>query len=238
MKSERFQIIATICARTGSKGVPGKNIRILLGKPLLAYTIETALKCSLIDKVVLSTDSDKIAEIGKNYGAEAPFLRPSEMATDFVPKFPAIKHSVAFIEDLNHKRYDIIVDLDPTSPLRNVDDITNCIDLLIKSKADSVITCCEAYRNPYFNMLELNDSGYAHLSKKADKIIYRRQDAPKVYSMNASIYAMWRDLFFEKMTFITDKTKVYLMPEERSIDIDREIDFKLVELLMKERINL
>jgi CMP-N-acetylneuraminic acid synthetase len=233
MRKKKFNIIATICARGGSKGIKNKNIRTLHGKPLIAYTIETAKESKLFSTIVLSTDSENILKIGKDFGVEAPFLRPAELANDYIPKFSSIKHAVLFMEEYKNEHYDIIVDLDPTSPLRTISDLEGCINKLIDTGADSIITGYKAYKNPYFNMLEINKSGYVGLSKSSEKPIFRRQDAPSVYAMNASIYVMWKDLFLNRMNFITDKTMLYLMPEERSIDIDREIDFKFIEFLLE-----
>ena len=173
MRKKQFNIIATICARGGSKGIENKNIRILHGKPLIAYTIETAKKSGLFSTIVLSTDSKKISKIGKHYGAEVPFLRPVEFSSDLVPKFPAIKHAVLFMEKYKKENYDIIVDLDPTAPLRTISDLECCINKLINTNADSIITGCRAYKNPYFNMIEINESGYVGLSKNPEKPVFR-----------------------------------------------------------------
>jgi CMP-N-acetylneuraminic acid synthetase len=227
-------VVLTICARGGSKGVPGKNIRPILGKPLIGYTIEQAKALNWIDRIVVSTDSKEIKKIAEDFGLEVPFLRQAELATDTAGKLPAIIHAVLAAEKHWEENYDIVLDLDPTSPLRNLDDINEVLRILAEEPGvKSVFSVCETYKNPYFNMVEENKNGYVRLSKKPPKPILRRQDAPKVYEMNASIYAMWKkDLLLEK-TFFTDRTKVYVMPRERSVDIDNQIDFEFVEFLMK-----
>jgi len=230
-----MSILCIICARGGSKGVPNKNIREILGKPLIAYTIEQARNNKQIDRVVISTDSKEIVNISKQYGAEAPFLRPAELATDHAPKLPVIQHAVKYyIEELGLKP-DYVVDLDPTSPLRTDEDINRCINLITNDSAcDSVITGYRSNKNPYFNMIEINNQGYAELSKKARGQISRRQDAPVVYAMNASVYVWKTNILLNQEVINSGKVKIVEMPEGRSIDIDSEIDFKLVELLMQE----
>lgn len=231
-----MSILCTICARGGSKGVPKKNIRALHGKPLIAYTIELALACPQISRVAVSTDSVEIAEIAKEFGAEVPYIRPAHLATDESSKLPAIQHLVRhYIEEMKFVP-DYIVDLDPTSPLRIMEDVKQCIDLIINdTECDSVITGYKSNKNPYFNMVELDNSGFAFLSKKPEGEVLRRQDAPVVYAMNASVYAWKTDILFQREDIISGRTKFIEMPEDRSIDIDSEIDFKLVELIMKER---
>jgi CMP-N-acetylneuraminic acid synthetase len=231
-----MSVLCTICARGDSKGVPGKNLKNLLGKPLIAYTIEQALNTSFIDRVVVSTDSDKIADIAKQYGAEVPFIRPRSLATDDAPKLPVIKHAVKYyIENLNFNP-DYVIDLDPTSPLRTGEDIEKCLNLIINdSNCDLVITGYKSNKNPYFNMVEINSDGFACLSKKPEKQIVRRQDAPVVYAMNASVYIWKKTVLFNQTDIIAGRVKLVAMPEERSIDIDSEVDFKLVEYFMKEK---
>lgn len=231
-----MNVLCTICARGGSKGVPNKNIRELLGKPLIAYSIEQALDSEVIDRVVISTDSEQIAAMGKKYGAEVPFKRPSSLAEDASPKLPVIKHAVRYyIEKLNYKP-DYVIDMDPTSPLRIKEDIEKCMELIMNDPdCDSIITGYRSNKNPYFNMVEIDAEGFARLSKNPREHVATRQEAPPVFAMNASIYA-WKtpvllnqsDVFSGKVTFVE-------MPEERSIDIDTEIDFKLVEMIMLER---
>lgn len=227
-------IVLTICARGGSKGIPGKNIQPIDGKPLIGYTIEQAKALDWVDRIVVSTDSQDIKRVAEDFGLEVPFLRPAELATDTAGKLPAIIHAVEAAQKHWSQNYDIVLDLDPTSPLRNLDDIGAVVNILTEgSGVKSVFSVCEAYKNPYFNMVEENSDGWAQISKKPERPIVKRQDAPTVYEMNASIYAMWKkDLFLEK-TFFTDRTKVYVMPRARSCDIDSQIDFDFVQFLMK-----
>jgi CMP-N-acetylneuraminic acid synthetase len=223
--------IATICARGGSRGVPGKNIRPLLGKPLVVYTIEQALACRAIDAVYVSTDDPAIADIARAAGARVPFLRPADLATAEAPKLPVIRHLVAAIgaEGAAAER---IVDLDPTSPLRDVADIEACIGML-DARTDVVITGYEAEKNPYFNMVEIGADGGARLVKPPNEAVATRQAAPRVYAMNASIY-VWHAHTLDKGLW-SGYARLHVMPRERSVDIDTELDFKLVELLMKEK---
>ena len=223
--------IATICARGGSRGVPGKNIRPLFGKPLIVYTIEQALACRAIDAVYVSTDDPAIADIARAAGARVPFLRPAELATAEAPKLPVIRHLIAAIgaEGAAAER---IVDLDPTSPLRHVADIEACIGML-DARTDVVITGYEAEKNPYFNMVEIGADGGARLVKQPNESVATRQAAPRVYAMNASIY-VWHAHTLDKGLW-SGHARLHVMPRERSVDIDSELDFKLVELLMKEK---
>lgn len=231
-----MSVLCTICARGASKSVPNKNIRQILGKPLISYTIEQALSIQLIDRVAVSTDSEEIAEIARRYGAEVPFIRPSDLATDKAPKLPVIKHTVMYyIENMNY-RPEYVIDLDPTSPLRINSDIEKCMDMIINHPdCDSIITGYKSNKNPYFNMFEICPEGFAYLSKKTNKEITRRQDAPVVYAMNASIYVWKTAVLLNQAYVVSGKVKFFEMPEERSIDIDTEVDFRFVELLMKER---
>lgn len=224
--------IVTICARGGSQGVPGKNIRPLLGKPLIVYTIEQARACRGIDEVYVSTDDPKIAEVARTAGAQVPFLRPAELATATAPKTPVIQHLVEQVERAG-VRVDRIVDLDLTSPLRDVADIETCLRLLDEN-TDVVITGYEAEKNPYFNMVEYHEDGTVALVKPLAYPVETRQLAPKVYAMNASIYA-WHRRTLDKGLW-GGRVKLYVMPRERSIDIDTPFDFMLVELLMRERL--
>ncbi|OYX42514.1 MAG: flagellar modification protein B [Rhodobacterales bacterium 32-67-9] len=220
--------IATICARGGSTGVPRKNVRELCGKPLIAHTIEQALACPEIDAVYVSTDDDEIAEVARKFGATVPFRRPAEMATVSAPKLPVIQHLVAHVIDSG---VDVtrIVDLDPTSPLRAVSDISAAIALL-DAETDVVITGYEAEKNPYFNMVEVGSDGRVGLVKPLGHTVTSRQEAPEVLSMNGSVYVWHRETLDKGLW--DGRAKVYRMPRERSVDIDHELDFLLVELLM------
>lgn len=223
--------IATICARGGSQGLPGKNIRPLLGKPLIAHTIEQARACGPIEHVFVSTDSAEIAEIARQYGAEVPFLRPANLATAEAGKLPVIRHLVDHVQSLGIE-VDRIVDLDPTSPLRDVADIDACLELL-GPETDVVLTACDADKNPYFNMLEARPDGGWDLSKPMSPPVRRRQDAPAVYAMNASIYIWWARTLDAGL--FGPRTRLHVMPRDRSIDIDSPIDFDFVEMLMQRK---
>jgi N-acylneuraminate cytidylyltransferase/CMP-N,N'-diacetyllegionaminic acid synthase len=230
-----MDILLTICARGGSKGVPGKNLKTLNNKPLIAHSIEQAKNWGSASDIIVSTDSQDIAEIARQFNISVPFLRPDNLAKDDSPKLPVIQHALKFMENNNPKQYELVIDLDPTSPLRNTEDIEACYQKIKDNKQlNNVFTVCEADKNPYFNMVELDEKGHAHLCKQLDNETTRRQDAPPVYEMNASIYAYRKDFLLNTTSIFSDKTGVVVMPPERSVDIDRPIDFKFVEFLMEE----
>jgi len=230
--SESPAVLVTVCARGGSKGVPGKNIRELDGKPLLAYTVECARKWSGCTNLVVSTDSEAIAAVAQEYGAQVPFMRPAELASDDAAKLPAIQHAATAMERETGQTYDYVVDLDATAPLRLVEDIENCFEVVHDSDATNAYTVCEADKNPYFNMIECDEDGYASLSKTPPETVVRRQDAPTVYEMNASVYVFERDFLAATDTVHGERTRIAEMPPERSVDIDRPIDMNWVEFLM------
>lgn len=223
--------ICTICARGGSVGVPRKNIRELMGKPLIAYTIEQALSCPGIGAVYVSTDDREIADIAERCGATVPFLRPPELATSSAAKLPVIEHLVEAVEKTGVE-VTRIVDLDPTSPLRHVADIEAAMAAL-NDDVDVVITAYPSDKNPYFNMVEFRDDGFVGLVKELPGGVTARQQAPQVFSMNASIYVWHRATL--TLGLWNGRTWLHEMPRERSIDIDSEIDFELVELLMRKQ---
>ena len=186
-------VLCVIGARGGSQGLPGKNIKPLLGKPLILWTIEQALSTPEIDRVVVSTDSEEIANIVRETAAEVPFIRPSELSGSRIGKFQVWKHALAECEKYYNEEYEIFLDLDCTNPLREVNDITKAISQYRVSRGrrlDAVFSVCEARKNPYFNMVEEDNSGALKMSKTMPKTVIRRQDAPKVYEHVASIYVL------------------------------------------------
>lgn len=228
--------ICTICARGGSKGVKNKNLREILGKPLITHSILQAKKSNLFDVVAVSSDSNEILEAAKAYGADYVVKRPDEMASDTAAKLPAIQHCVKQVEELCNLTFDTITDIDATSPLRTVEDLQNAIKMFEEhSNATNLITAAPARRSPYFNLVEQGDDGFVKLSKPLDTSIVRRQDAPKSFDMNASIYVWNRETFFNANKLFTDHTILYVMPEERSQDIDSELDFEIVKLIAEKR---
>ena len=226
-------ILCTICARGGSKGVKNKNIKILGIKPLIAYTIEQAKASGLFEHIVISTDSDDIANISKEYGAEVFFKRSAEMASDTAGKLDVIRDAFMRSEEYYGRKFDYLIDLDATAPLRNIDDILNSFNQFLENNNDNLITAMPSRRSPYFNLVEVDNNGKVYLSKTLDELIVRRQDAPKSYDMNASIYIWKRDVILNENILFLKNTGLYIMPEERSIDIDTELDYKFVEFLMK-----
>ena len=227
------KILGTICARGGSKGVKNKNIRDLNGKPLIAYTIEQAIWSGIFDHVVVSTDSDQIAEISEKYGAEVFFKRSPELSSDVAGKLDVIKDVFKRSEEHYSKKFDFLVDLDATSHLRYVDDIINSLAQLKNNNNTNLITASPSRKSPYFNLVEVDTNGVVVLSKQIEGKILRRQDAPKCYDMNASIYIWTRESILSSASLFTSSTGLYVMPESRSVDIDTELDFKFVEFLVK-----
>ncbi len=225
--------LAVICARGGSKGVKGKNLRELAGKPLIAHSIEQAKESGMFSAVAVSSDSAEILEAARQWGADHVIERPAELASDTAPKVPAIRHCVETVEQESKSVFDVIVDLDVTAPLRSLDDIRGAIERLEASDADIVVSAMPARRSPFFNLVELDEQDRVHLSKKPEVPIARRQDAPECFDLNASVF-VWRrsGLFSGEDTVLGDNTLLFEMPEERSIDIDTETDFKFVEFMM------
>ena len=222
-------VVCVIPARGGSKGLPGKNIKNFCGKPLIAHTIEQARQSEYIDRVIVSTEDEEIAQISLEYGAEVPFIRPMELAEDSVATIDVLIHAINWIECKDKYSFDILVLLHVTTPLRTVEDIDKSIVLLVEEKADNVFSVTESHRNPYFNMVEENPSGFVRLVKEG--CYSTRQSAPKVYDMNASIYVWWKNILKEQKKIFLNKTKAYVMPKERSIDIDDDLDFRIAEFI-------
>lgn len=225
-------ITCTICARGGSKGVPGKNIRPIVGKPLIAWTIAQARASGLFDIIAVSSDSAAILAAARDAGADLTIDRPAEMATDAAGKVPAIAHAMLAAEAALGRRAEIHVDLDATSPLRDVEDIVGSVHLLRETGATNVITGSPSRKSPYFNLVETGPDGIARLSKPMPDAVLRRQDSPACFDMNGSVYVWQRDAFLADPRVFYPDTRLFSMPEERSVDIDTEVDFLVVELLL------
>ena len=227
-----MNVLCTICARGGSKGVKNKNIKNINGKPLISYSINQALKSNIFNEIVVSTDSRQISKISKKFKAESWFLRPKNLSNDKSEKIYAIRHALITSEKYFNKKYDYIVDLDASSPLRSIEDIKKSFKKFINTNSSNLVTLCESRKNPYFNMIEIKKNVLKKVKKLKKKGV-RRQDAPKVYEMNASIYIWSRKTLLSDMKIINNRTSYYIMPYNRSIDIDNIDDFNYVNHLMK-----
>jgi CMP-N,N'-diacetyllegionaminic acid synthase len=232
MNNGETNIVGAICARGGSKGLPRKNLRPLAGKPLIAHAIQCARACSLLRRVVVSTDDHAIANIAKEYGAEVPFIRPADLAQDDTSKWHVFQHMVKFLEEMDGTQVDVLVDLDSGVPLRTPADVAHCVTQLLSGDADLVVTAYEADRNPYFNMVELDGEGLAKIVKPSERPIVCRQEAPRVYSLSPAVYAIRRDTLWKYSHWSEARLQIYRLPRERAIDIDSELDFRLAEFLM------
>ena len=228
------KILLTIAARGGSKGVKNKNVRNLCGLPLIAHTILQAKRWGKADRIICSTDSKKIASVAKRYGAEVPFIRPTGLATDTAGKLDVLRHALKAVERSSGQKYPVIIDLDATAPIRKMSDIEGAYRLFMNKRPKSVFSVTPCRKNPYFNMVEIKSGGYAALVKKTSSPVKRRQDAPKVYDMNASIYIYDRRYLLNENTKspVSDKSLVYLMDELSAFDIDNESDIKFIEFLV------
>jgi N-acylneuraminate cytidylyltransferase/CMP-N,N'-diacetyllegionaminic acid synthase len=225
--------LATICARGGSKGVPGKNIRILGGKPLIAHTIEQAMAANVFDVIAVSSDSEEILRVAERWGVAHLVHRPAELASDSSAKIPVIRHCTVEIETQLSSVFRTITDLAVTSPLRTIEDIRGAIATLDSSGASNVVSVQVAPHSPYYGMIERDGDGRLVYCKSLAGEIHRRQDAPICYAMNGAVYVWSRQqLFSDTLKSVGPRTEIFVMPEERSIDIDREIDFKIAECLL------
>jgi CMP-N,N'-diacetyllegionaminic acid synthase len=233
------KILAIITARGGSKGVPRKNIRPVCGKPLIAYSIETALLVrERLYRIIVSTDDAEIANISRQSGAEVPFLRPAELAADKTPTLPVLQHAVRFIEDQDKVRLEWILLLQPTSPLRSKDDIMATLELTESGGCDSVISVVQTPTHPLFMKRIEKGQLLSFSDVLVEKEGTRRQDAqPPAYVRNGAIYLTRRDVLMEQNSIWGEFIRPYVMPAERSVNVDSELDLKLAELMLKANVN-
>lgn len=228
-----MKILCTICVRAGSTSVKNKNIKLINNKPLVYYTIAQAKKSGVFEDIVVSTDSKKIQKITSKYGIKNFFLRPKNLSTNRSPKIPVIRHSLKQAEKFYKKNYDIIIDLDATSPLRLVKDIKLALKKFNKDKSNLLFSVNVSRINPYFNSVELKKDKSIKPIKKLGYIVKRRQDAPKVYDLNASIYIWKRKTLLSTNSLFIKKNSMYIMPDDRGYEVDTKNDFEIVNFLMK-----
>jgi len=228
-------ILCTICARSGSKGIKNKNFILVNNKPLISYTINQAKLSKIFDDIVLSSDSDQIVNIAKKNKIEIFFKRKSILSSGKSGKIEVIRDALLESEKYYNKKYDYIIDLDVTSPLRSVDDIKNAFNLFLQKNYDILFSVSDSRKNPYFNLVEVKNSGQIKLVKTRNSKFLRRQDAPKCYDMNASIYIWRRSALLKYKSLFVKNTGIYIMPEERSIDIDTPLDLEIVSFLLRKK---
>jgi CMP-N-acetylneuraminic acid synthetase len=230
------KILAVIPARGGSKGVVRKNIRPICGKPLIAYTIETALAAEhLLYRTIVSTDDSEIAAVAREYGAEVPFLRPADLAGDKVPTLPVLQHAVSFIEAQDEIKLDWVLLLQPTAPLRALEDIEGSLSVAFQDNCDSVISVVQVFAEHPILMKRIeNDRLLPYCVEEKEGT--RRQDyQPPAYMRNGAIYLTRRDVLMDNGSIWGQVIRPYMMPPERSASIDSELEVKLVELIMRQR---
>ena len=223
---------AFIFARGGSKGLPGKNIRSLGGKPLVAWSIEHAHAVKRIERVLVSTDSEEIAAVALEYGAEVPFIRPEELARDDSPEWLAWQHALNYLRESNGALPGAMVSVPTTAPLRLPVDIENCLDEFEKGDADIVITVAEAHRSPYFNMVKFNPDGTVGVVIPAKSLIAHRQDSPMVYDVATVAYVARPEFVIAHNSIFEGRVRATKVPVNRAIDIDTLLDFQIAECLL------
>ncbi|MCJ7700001.1 MAG: acylneuraminate cytidylyltransferase family protein [Anaerolineales bacterium] len=230
-----MKTLAIIPARGGSKSIPDKNIIEVGGKPLLAWTILAAQNSSNIDRLVVTTDDPKIAEVAEEYGAEVPFLRPTELAQDDTPGITPIIHAVNWLSANQNYKSDYVLNLQPTSPLRTGADIDAALMLATEKIADGVVSVIQPKHHPYWTQ-SINSEGRMVDFFSQGTNITRRQDLPPAYALNGAIYLVETQVLLSLQTWYTDKTYAYLMPPERSLDIDTPWDLYLVDLILRNKV--
>ncbi len=230
-----MKILAIIPARGGSKRLPGKNMLELGGKPLIAWTIEEASKSKYISDIIVSTDDEDIARVSEKYGASIPFLRPKELSSDTATTIDAVKHAINYLKENREKEYKYVLLLQPTSPLRIAEDIDNAIELLLEKQADSVISMCECEHSPIWSNMLPNDYNLDGFLRNDYKNV-RSQDLPTYYRFNGAIYIANINRLLEESVFNFDRDSyAYIMPQDRSVDIDSELDFKICQVLIEKQ---
>ena len=232
---KKKNILCTICARKGSKGLKNKNILKLLGKPLILHTIAQAKKIKPISKIVISTNSKKILNLTKNK-VDLCIKRPEKLSNDRSSKIEAIKHALYVSEKNFNINFEVIIDLDVTSPLRNKRDITNALNIFLKKKSGNLVSGHDSRRNPYFNQVMYKKNNLKIVCEPKRKI-NRRQDAPVIFDLNASIYIWKRHNLINSKKLINKQTIFFKMPYERSVDIDDKLAFLIVEHILNKKLN-
>jgi CMP-N-acetylneuraminic acid synthetase len=232
----RPRTLAVVPARGGSKGVPRKNVRPVLGRPLVAYTVDTALASRhLLHDVVLSTDDEEIAEVGRSLGLEVPFLRPPELAGDGVPMAPVLQHAVSFVERRDGVRMDWVLLLQPTEPFRTVADVEAALGLAAQGGCDSVISVVQVFAVHPILMKRIEDGRLLPYCVEEREGTRRQDYHPPAYMRNGAIYLTRRDVVVERGSIWGDVIRPYVMPLERSVSVDDELDLKVIEAIMLER---
>ena len=227
------KVLAYIPARSGSKGLPYKNIKLLGGIPLLAHSIKAAKQSQYVDQVILSTDSEEYAAIGKEYGAVVPFIRPAELAQDHTIEADVIIHLINWLKENNQTPFDIIVKLQPTSPLRTAVDIDRAIELLLEKEADSVIGVCETAINPLWTNTLPEDGSMRNFIKRES--IDNRQQLGIYYELNGAVYVSTPEMIIKNQGWFGANPYAYIMPRERSVDIDEHFDLEFAEFLLTKK---
>jgi N-acylneuraminate cytidylyltransferase len=230
-----MKAIAFIFARGGSKGLPGKNIRLLGGKPLIAWSIEHAFAVKRIERVIISTDSEEIAAVAREYGAEVPFIRPAELAGDGSPEWLAWRHALNYFRDSTGVFPEVMVSVPTTAPLRLPIDIENCLNEYEKGDVEMVITVTDAHRSPFFNMVKTNADGTVGLVNPPQSTLTRRQDAPVVYDMATVCYVVNPEFVMTHNSTFEGRVKAIHIPAERAVDIDTLLDFQIAESILNIR---
>lgn len=226
-------MLGVIPARGGSKSVPRKNIALLHGKPMLAYTIEAARQSQRLTHFVVSSEDEEIIAVARQWGAEAPFMRPAELATDEAPTRPVVQHAVREMERRLGITFDYVVLLQPTTPLRQAADIDAALDKLIATGADSVVSVVDVGANHPARMRQIVDDQLIELPIREAKEMQRRQELPPIYIRNGAVYAVRRYVLMEQDTMIGQVCRPYVMPESRSVNVDSRLDFLMAELLLR-----
>ena len=230
-----MRAVAFIFARGGSKGLPGKNVRALRGKPLIAWSIQHALTVNRIERLIVSTDSEEIAALAHDFGAEVPFLRPAELARDDSPEWLAWRHALNYVRETAGRLPEVMVSVPTTAPLRLALDIDNCLDEYEKGGADMVITVTDAHRSPYFNMVKTNADGTVGLVMPPQSIVARRQDALPVYDIATVCYVANPEFVMTHNATFEGRVRAVHVPVERAIDIDTLLDFQIAEMFLNIR---
>jgi CMP-N-acetylneuraminic acid synthetase len=230
-----LKAVAFIFARGGSKGLPRKNVRLLGGKPLIAWSIEHARAVQRIERVIVSTDCQEIADVARQYGAEVPFMRPKKLALDDSPEWLAWQHALNYLKETEGFLPEVMVSVPTTAPLRAPIDINNCLDQYGRGNLDVVVTVTEAHSSPYFNMVKRNSDGTVCLVIPPVAAVTRRQGAPKVYDMTTVAYVINAEFVLNHESIFEGKVGMAEVPRERAIDIDTIIDFKMAEFYLSQQ---